>query len=148
MCLRVVLRTPTRLLFNLPHLAANARAGLRSGLVLMFIHLFMASLEIIALALGLPWPRGKQAQIYAWQQKLIRHQLTHANVFALIPPSPPFFFSFFREPACLLICKKKQKKPVSPEHQQRGTDSGSWAIFSYTEKKYEIRVDPRKALRR
>lgn len=49
------LRTPTRLLFDLAHLAANARSGLRSGLVLMFIHLFMASLEIIALALGLQW---------------------------------------------------------------------------------------------
>ncbi len=33
--------------------------------------------------LGLLWQRGKAAQIYAWQQKLIRHQLTHANVYAL-----------------------------------------------------------------
>lgn len=33
--------------------------------------------------LGLLWQWGKAAQIYAWQQKLIRHQLTHANVCAL-----------------------------------------------------------------
>lgn len=33
--------------------------------------------------LGLLWQRGKAVQIYAWQQKLIRHQLTHANVYAL-----------------------------------------------------------------
>lgn len=37
--------------------------------------------------LGLLWQRGKAAQIYAWQQKLIRHQLTHANAYAL-----SFFF--------------------------------------------------------
>lgn len=39
--------------------------------------------------LCLSWQWGESAQIYAWQQKLIRHQLTHANVHALI-----FFFFF------------------------------------------------------
>lgn len=44
--------------------------------------------------LGLLWQQGKAAQIYAWQQKLIRHQLTHANVYALNSSS----FFFFRSP--------------------------------------------------
>lgn len=35
------------------------------------------------LSLCLLWQQGKSAQIYAWQQKLIRHQLTHANAYAL-----------------------------------------------------------------
>lgn len=62
---------------------------------------FLAHLNVYSFIYGMPgnhhpgpgllWQRGKAAQIYAWQQKLIRHQLTHANAYALhfvfkIPP--------------------------------------------------------------